>query len=258
MDTFYNGSAGTFNVDASHRRVADLTARNRQFYDGLWAGARLVTAERFSTWNLVAALLPAAAARLEIGPGLRPRLPLAGTVFLDLSRVALGHLAAAGARGACGTVTALPFPDASFDLVCALDVVEHVADDAAAWAELARVARPGAVLLLSVPLHATAWTAFDTVVGHGRRYEPAALWAAIAAHGFAVEQSAPFGMQPRSNRLTALGMWFLAHAPGLAMRWYNRVFPLVLRRQPPLTLAAGVPATEGVAEILLVCRKTAP
>ncbi|MBM4395842.1 MAG: class I SAM-dependent methyltransferase [Deltaproteobacteria bacterium] len=46
---------------------------------------------------------------------------------------------------------ALPFADASFDLVVAADVIEHVPDPAAALAEVARVARPGAVVLVSVP-----------------------------------------------------------------------------------------------------------
>ncbi len=236
----------------------NLTRRNQRFYDRLWSDAALVGAERFATWPLVRSLLESAPERLEIGPGLRPRLPLAGTVFLDLSGMALARLRAAGASAIGGTATALPFPDACFDLVAALDIVEHVTDDDDAWAELARVARPGAVLLVSVPLHVAGWTAFDDLVGHGRRYEPPALWAMLAAHGFAVERGAPFGMQPRSERLTALGMWFLARMPGHAMLWYNRVFfPLALRRQPPLVLTDGAPATEGVAEVFLVCRKTA-
>ncbi len=234
----------------------DLACRNRCFYDRLWTDAELIGADRFATWTLVRTLLPDAPDRLEIGPGLRPRLPLAGTTFLDLSGVALARLRAAGARAVHGTVTALPFPDACFGLVAALDIVEHVADDEAAWAELARVARPGAVLLVSVPLHASAWTRLDDLVGHGRRYEPPDLWASLATHGFTVERHTPFGMQPRSERLTTLGMWFLARMPGHAMQWYNRVFyPLALRRQPVLALSDGVPETAGVAEIFLVCRK---
>ena len=58
-------------------------------------------------------------------------------------------------RRACthGSVTALPFPDASFDRALCLDVLEHLAfeDQPRALAELFRVLRPGGELLVSVP-----------------------------------------------------------------------------------------------------------
>ena len=81
-------------------------------------------------------------------------------------------------------IGSLPCANASFDLVCALDILEHVADDDSAMAELARVAAPGASLLISVPLHPEAWTAFDDFVGHCRRYEPDADRGAAGAPRF--------------------------------------------------------------------------
>jgi SAM-dependent methyltransferase len=238
----------------------DPTSRNRRFYDGLWSRARLTPPERLSTWPLVRALLSeGSVSRLEIGPGLRPRLPLDGTAFLDISLAALDQLGQQGGRGTCGNVSALPYADDAFDLVAAFDIIEHVEDDAAAFAELARVCRPGGVLLLSVPLHPNAWTAFDEAVGHCRRYDPSQLLADLLAHGFTAERSAPFGMRPRSSRLIALGMWFLSRMPDHAMLWYNRVFfPIALRRQAALVLHDGPPVTEGVGDIVLVCRRGPP
>jgi len=158
-----------------------------------------------------------------------------------------------------GPITALPFGDAAFDLVCALDVVEHVDDDDLAMAELARVAAPGATLLLAAPLHRHMWTAFDDAVGHRRRYEPQRLLALLAANGFVVSKSAIYGMQPRSSRLTDLGIWYLTHQRERAMWWYNRVFmPLAVRWQRPLTLRDGMIATDAVDSVLLVCRKIMP
>ena len=65
----------------------------------------------------------AAPARLEIGPGLRPRLPIAGTHLVEVSLPALAPLQAGGGLVTVGEITALPFPDRSFDLVYAFDIV---------------------------------------------------------------------------------------------------------------------------------------
>jgi SAM-dependent methyltransferase len=89
-------------------------------------------------------------------------------------------------EGVCGTVTALPFADASFDVVSAFDVVEHCADDGAALAELARVLVPGGRLLLSVPAYAWAWSDHDVRAGHHRRYDRDRLSRVVEAAGLVV------------------------------------------------------------------------
>lgn len=153
-------------------RAENVNRINRSFYESLWSGARLVEPNRFNTWPLVSKLVAQAPRRLEVAPGLRPRLPLDGTCFMDLSGAAIAALRTRNAMATRGSITALPYADASFDLVCALDILEHVVDDDGALSELTRVADPRAALLLSVPLHADAWTSFDDFVGHYRRYEP--------------------------------------------------------------------------------------
>jgi SAM-dependent methyltransferase len=57
------------------------------------------------------------------------------------------------ARVTLGSVTALPWPDASFDRALCLDVLEHLSyeDQPRALAELFRVLRPGGELFVSVP-----------------------------------------------------------------------------------------------------------
>lgn len=237
------------------RSDAELVDANRGFYESLWAAARLVEPQRFNTWPLVSALAAAAPRRLEVAPGLRPRLPLQDTCFVDLSHAALRRLHAHGASAMHGMIGALPCTDACFDLVCAFDILEHVVDDETALAELDRVAAPGATLLLSVPLHPEAWTPFDDFVGHYRRYEPAQLIERLDRHGFHIERSAIYGMQPKSSRLLDWGQWYLTHQRERAMWWYNRVFmPVALRFQKQLQWRAGLDAPQGVDEVLLVCR----
>ena len=231
---------------------------NRRFYDALWAGARLVEPERFNTWPLVGSLLPASGRRLEVAPGLRPRLPIEGTTFVDISAPALAELGRRGAHAILGKVSSLPFADGAFELVCALDIIEHVDDEDGALSELSRVASGGAVVLISTPLHPCLWTAFDDFVGHKRRYEPLRLIAKLAQHNLVVERSAVFGMQPRSSRLLDLGMWWLTHHRERAMWWYNRaLMPLGLWNQKTLRLVPGLIDTDDVDEILLVCRTDA-
>jgi SAM-dependent methyltransferase len=239
------------------RTDQQLLEANRHFYDRLWSEARLVQPDRFNTWPLVSTLAGSAKRRLEVAPGLRPRLPIAGTCFADISLPAIRSLCAQGGHAVLGQVAALPFADAAFDLLCALDVIEHVDDDQAAFAELARVAAPGAMLLLAVPLHQANWTEFDEFVGHRRRYEPALLVDLLAQHGFAIERSAIYGMQPRATWLLDLGIWFLVHQRERAMWWYNHLgMPLALRFERPLQMHAGLISTSGINTALLLCRKT--
>lgn len=58
----------------------------------------------------------------------------------------------------CEDVQALSYADASFDLVTHTEVLEHVPDDARAFAELNRVLRPGGTMIFSVPMHGGAAT----------------------------------------------------------------------------------------------------
>lgn len=237
------------------RKLRDINAK---FYNSLWSDAKLITPDRFNTWPLVSELAATHARCLEIAPGLRPRLPLDSACFVDMSLPAVTTLHAQGAKVAQGLISSLPFADHSFDLVCAFDIVEHVADGEGALSELARVAAPGAALLLAVPLHEARWTPFDELVGHQRRYEPDQLQAQLARCGFSIERSAAYGMQPKSSWLLDLGMWFLEHRRQRALWWYNHVFmPLQTRWQQPLSLVAGFAETRGVDEVLLVCRKGA-
>jgi len=236
----------------------DAASTNQSFYDALWSQSHLAQPERFNTWPLIAGLLPNSPRRLEVGPGLRPRLPIAGTHFIDISALVVERLNAAGALAQAGTVSALPYQDASFDLVCAFDILEHVEDDRGALSELSRVLKVGGVLVLSVPLHARYWTDFDALVGHVRRYDPAGLGAFLAQSSLLLEQSAAYGMQPNHPGLLGLGIWFLKHQRRAALFCYNwLMLPLGIFFQSRLQCKDGLGAEHGVAEIVMICRRKA-
>ena len=236
---------------------AQLAETNRNFYDRLWADARLITPDSFNTWPLVNSLLPNAKKRLEIGPGLRPRLPIQGTHFVDISYPAVSKLQSQGGIVEIGSIMELPFPDQSFDLICALDILEHVEDDSRALSELARICEPGAAFLVATPLYMSRWTGFDDFVGHCRRYEPQDFIEKLALHGFTIEQSAVYGMQPKNSRILDAGVWWMIHHRERAMWWWNNVMmPLGIRFQKKLVLSPGLIDTTKVDEIFLLCRKT--
>lgn len=105
------------------------------------------------------ASLPASApgSILEVGVGegevstrVRRRYPAARLVGVDLPDEQLAtSWERHGLAGAFGDITRLPFPDDAFDLVLAIEVLEHVADPAGALRELRRVG--SSQLVLSVP-----------------------------------------------------------------------------------------------------------
>ncbi|MGK5684099.1 class I SAM-dependent methyltransferase [Actinoplanes sp. URMC 104] len=82
----------------------------------------------------------------------------------------------------------LPFRSGSADLVVAFDVLEHIADDLRAVAEIRRVLRPGASALVTVPCDMRLWSAHDVAVGHVRRYTRDSLRAVLRDGGLRVEQ----------------------------------------------------------------------
>lgn len=63
----------------------------------------------------------------------------------------------------------------AYDLVAALDVVEHIDDDRATIATLAQCLKPGGKLLVTVPAHQWMWSAHDELNHHKRRYSKRAL-----------------------------------------------------------------------------------
>jgi SAM-dependent methyltransferase len=87
------------------------------------------------------------------------------------------------------SITELPFPAESFDLVCAFDVIEHVADDLLAVRELMRVCKPGGAVAVTVPAFMLLWSHHDVVNHHHRRYRVRQLMRLFGSSGRVVYAS---------------------------------------------------------------------
>jgi SAM-dependent methyltransferase len=79
-----------------------------------------------------------------------------------------------------------------YDLVALLDVLEHVEDDQAALASIARRLKPGGKILLTVPAHPWMWSAHDVANHHHRRYTKRTLSEAIGKAGLRIETMSYF------------------------------------------------------------------
>jgi SAM-dependent methyltransferase len=116
---------------------------------------------------------------------------LGRAVGIDLAPEAIASCRDRGVRVVRASLLALPFESSSFDAVTSLDVLYHawVTDDRAAVAEMARVLRPGGVLLVRVPALRALWGAHDVEVQSRHRYTRAELEALLGGCGLRVERA---------------------------------------------------------------------
>ena len=83
-------------------------------------------------------------------------------------------------------VRRMPFETASFDVVTAMDIIEHIDDDKAAVGEIFRVLRPGGRLFVTVPAFPSLWSEHDEALYHYRRYTAPHLKDLFQRVGFSV------------------------------------------------------------------------
>lgn len=112
---------------------------------------------------------------LDIGSGTGEHLStlcsLGSVTALDLNRQALGMIDESLVDSKLeGDICNLDFPDSTFDIVTAFDVLEHVRDHERAVEEACRVLHPGGHLIITVPAYQWMRSAHDRALGHKRRY----------------------------------------------------------------------------------------
>lgn len=130
------------------------------------------------------------------------------------------------------------------DTVLAVNVLEHIADDAKFVADAAALLRPrGGRLAVFVPKSPALYGPMDELAGHKRRYKREALRELLESAGFAIERLRPF------NGVGAVGWWLnskLARPKSLAdgaiqsqVGAFNALVPL-FRLVEPLYRLAGI------------------
>jgi SAM-dependent methyltransferase len=142
---------------------------------------------------------------------------------IDASREGIALCQQQGLRARVMDAQTPDFPEASLDVICASDVLEHLEQDGGALAQWNRMLKPGGWLIVFVPAHAWLWTQHDEVNRHFRRYTRAGLVALLTAAGFELRRSSYWNT--------------LLFFPVAALRLWRR-------RQRPLARSSGSRASD--------------
>lgn len=131
---------------------------------------------------------------LEIGCGTGGNLAMLAR-FGNLSAMEYDPLAReiAQAQRVCtvqpgGLPEPVPFEDQRFDLICLLDVLEHIEEDGAALQRIGLLLKPGGRLLLTTPAYRWLWSAHDAAHHHHRRYTVGVLRTIANSAGLSVQR----------------------------------------------------------------------
>jgi SAM-dependent methyltransferase len=152
---------------------------------------------------------------LEVGAGIgtfTERLLAAGAqevLCIEPEEACVAELEARFADDPRVTVRAELLPDAPslagregiFDLALSQNVLEHIEDDRAAMAAMARAVRPGGQVMALVPAHPRLYGEIDRAFGHYRRYTRERLRWITESAGLRVERLYSF------NALGLVGWW---------------------------------------------------
>ncbi|MFA5147135.1 MAG: class I SAM-dependent methyltransferase [Candidatus Omnitrophota bacterium] len=106
---------------------------------------------------------------------------------VDISDIALGYCRKRGlSRMVKGSIEAMPFADASFDIVILTDVLYHrlVRDDLAVLGEAHRVLKSGGHVIINEPAHNYMRRNHDTFVHTRHRYEMSEMCDMLRKKGF--------------------------------------------------------------------------
>ena len=163
--------------------------------------------------------------------------PAVGT---DLSPVALRFCRKRGLRRVLlADATHLPFAEGTFAGISAMDVLEHIADDAAAMRECHRVCAPGGMMLITVPALRWLWSTRDERLAHQRRYHRAELMTVARQAGFTLVKCSysslslffPFAAIVLLNRLMSRTPDFRQDVPRLSGKANRILLALLLAEQ---------------------------
>jgi 2-polyprenyl-3-methyl-5-hydroxy-6-metoxy-1,4-benzoquinol methylase len=156
----------------------------------------------------------------------------------------------------------LPNYAGHFDIVTALDVLEHLDDDVVGLRCLKELLMPGGQLVLTVPAYRWLWSGEDVISEHRRRYLKRELVARCEKAGLQVDFASYFNLTILPVMTSVIWARRLLAAGGppqssltLPARWLNNALYSLTAHEAALVGRRGVTMPAGAS---IVCRATRP
>ena len=161
-------------------------------YSGRETLEDLASASNYNDYlaGLISGLASRGSNVLDFGAGTGTFMRLMDNFEYRLSAVETDAVLASGieARGFSVAPRVADFPDESFDLIYSLNVLEHIENDADAFAELASRVKVGGRIAIYVPAFQHLYSKFDASIGHYRRYSKKGLERLAYLDGLRIER----------------------------------------------------------------------
>lgn len=206
---------------------------------------------------------------LEVGAGIGQNVPSVRRLGpVDVEEINVQALAQLLRMPEVRTVFSDPIPfttERTYDVVCALDVVEHLLDDKAAIAWFMSLLRRNGLLVITAPAYQWLFSDHDVALGHYRRYTKQGLLRALPSDGSStVLQAGYFNSFLFPLAVTTRAAWSLSRLvagdkistkqPSPRNRWVDRIFGSVLATEVRLA-RAGARLPFGLS-VYVVVRRT--
>jgi ubiquinone/menaquinone biosynthesis C-methylase UbiE len=154
-----------------------------------------------------------------------------------------------------GDVTALPYADGALDTVIAIDVLEHIEDDAAAVREIHRVLKPAATMIVTVPAFKMLWSRRDVDHHHKRRYRVSEISKRLKDGGFTVVKATyvnlpvffPLFFMVKAGQLSAGDTTSVSRDFGIVPKPINAVLARMMEAEARITPHVNLPFGSSIA-----------
>lgn len=197
------------------------------YYDKYWEDQEELSDLPYK-WPVLKGLFPDKALRLlDFGCGkgvitekihlLRPSYTICGVDISSKALIVAKRRIKTGEFRLIDESQHIPYPNNTFDIILASDVLEHIYDTKTAFRELARVLKPGGTLIITVPYNGKLKMLIAVLIGfefyfdpsspHIRHFSPKTLTQCVKNTGLHVERIGYYGRFYPLSR----GMFLLAH-----------------------------------------------